>query len=244
MAKIPKNPEEIFAAITDDFKQIFGNDLLALILYGSGAVGHYSPGKSDINFLVILSEEGINHLDRAIGMVSQWKKSKVAIPLFMTKEDILSSLDSYPIEFLNIKTNHILVYGENVLDKISFEACNLRLQCERELKGKIFHLRTGFLEAGGRPKQLRELITVSVIAFISVFKALLYIKGVEIPQNRNEIIKTVAKTYIIDPDVFLQCLDIKEGTDHFAASDIHVIFDSYVKEIGKLSKIVDRLDIK
>jgi hypothetical protein len=244
MAKTPKNPEEIFSAITDDFKQIFGNDLLALILYGSGAAGHYIPGKSDINFLIILSEEGMNHLHRAIGLVSRWRKSRVATPLFMTKEDILYSLDSYPIEFLNIKAHHVLVYGEDVLDKISFEACNLRLQCERELKGKMFHLRTGFLEAGGQAKRLRELITVSIIAFISVFKALLYIKGVEIPQNRKDIIKTVARTYTIDPDVFLQCIDIKEGTDYIASSDIHGIFDSYIKEIGRLSKIVDRLDIK
>ena len=105
-------------------------------------------------------------------------------------------------------------------------------------------MRAGFLEAEGRPKRLRDLITVSIISFISVFKALLYIKGIEIPHNRKEIINTIANIYAIDPDIFLQCIDIKEGTDHIAISDIRTIFDSYLKEIGKLSKIVDCLEMK
>jgi hypothetical protein len=244
MAKIPKNPEDVFSTITEDLKQIFGNDLLCLILYGSGASGHYIPGRSDINFLVILSEQGMNLLDRAVRLVSQWRKSNVAIPLFMTKDDILSSLDSYPVEFLNIKDNHVLVYGEDFLDTIPFEAGDIRLQCERELKGKIFHLRTGFLETEGTSKRIRELIKVSITAFISVFKALLYLKGIDIPQGRREVIKTVAEIYTIEPNVFLQCLDIKDGTDRTAASDIQGVFSSYLNEIGKLSKIVDRLDVK
>ena len=37
MAKIPKDPAEIFPEITDDFKKVFESDLISLILYGSGS---------------------------------------------------------------------------------------------------------------------------------------------------------------------------------------------------------------
>jgi hypothetical protein len=243
MAKTPKSPEEIFPAITEDFKGIFGKDFLALILYGSGAAGDYIPGKSDINFLIILTEEGVDHLDKALDTVVRWRKRKVATPLFMTEEDILSSLDSYPVEFLNIKANHILVYGEDILSRISFKAYPLRLQCERELKGKIFHLRSGFLETEGQTKRIRELIKVSLTAFISLFKALLFLKGIDIPQGRRDIIQAVARVYVVDPAVFLTCVDIKEKIDRIAASDIQAVFEAYLKEISKLSRVVDRLDI-
>jgi hypothetical protein len=243
MAKIPRNPEEIFPAITDDFKRIFGNDLIALILYGSGAAGDYIPGKSDINFLIILTESGMDHLGKVLETVARWRKRKVATPLFMTEDDMLSSLDSYPIEFLNIKANHVLVYGEDILSRISFKAYPLRLQCERELKGKIFHLRSGFLETEGQVKRIRELIKISLKAFISLFKALLFLKGIDILPDRREIIQAVAREYSVDPAIFLTCTDIKEGVDRIAASDMKAVFEAYLKEITKLSQVVDHLDI-
>jgi hypothetical protein len=239
MAKVPKNPEEIFEEFADDFKNVFGSDLISIILYGSGASGHYVPGKSDLNFLIVLSEGGIDNLDGAFSTVAQWRKRKAAIPLFMTKAEILSSRDSYPIEFLSMKKHYVLVSGEDVLGGLSFDASHLRLQAEREFKGKLVHLRRGFMEAEGRERQMRELIKASFTAFISIFRALLYLKGIEIPQARRDIISAVAREYSVDPVIFMKCADIKEEIDRIAASEIKNVFIDYVKEIEKLSAIVD-----
>ena len=59
MAKAPQNPEEIFSEFTNDYQKIYGTDLLSIVLYGSGARGDYIPGRSDLNFLIVLTEEGI-----------------------------------------------------------------------------------------------------------------------------------------------------------------------------------------
>jgi len=243
MTRVPKTPEEIFPEITDDFKKIFGNDLLAIILYGSGAMGDYIPGKSDINFLLILTQEGIDHLHKAAAAVRRWRKVKVAIPLFMTEEDVLSSLDAYPVEFLTMKAHHRIVYGKDILNEISVETGALRLQCERELKGKIFHLRSGFLETEGNAKRIRELIKISLNAFISIFRALLYLKAIDIPQGKRKVIQAAAVSYSIDPAVFIKCLDVKEGIDRIPDTEIPGIFNAYLKEVGKLSRVVDRLKI-
>lgn len=243
MAKAPTNPEELFLEISDEFKNIFGNDLLSIILYGSGASGYYIPGKSDINFLVVLSEDGIDNLDKAIGTISRLKKRKVATPLFMTKAEITSSLDSYPIELLTMKKHYALVFGEDVLAGLSFNPSHILLQFERELKGKILQLRRGFLEAEGRTRQVRDLIKASFTAFISIFKALLFFKNIDIPQNRRDIIRSVAGAFSINPDAFLQCADIKEDIDHIPASEIQAVFKAYMTEIERLSKIVDTMNI-
>ena len=237
-----KKPEEICSEITDDFKKVFGEDLISIILFGSGAGDDYIPGKSDLNFLVVLSEEGIDNLDRAIDVVSKWKKRNVVIPLFMTKSYINSSLDSYPIEFLNMQKIYITVFGEDVLKELSFEPSLLRLQCEKELKGKILHLREGFLETEGKDKKVRALIKISLTAFIAIFKALLYLVETEIPRERREIIKSVAGEFGINADVFLKCVDIKEDKESFSSSEIKDIFKAYLMEVRKLSGIVDKLE--
>src|SRR5271157_210920 len=229
MAKVPKNPKEIFEEFTDDFKKVFGSDLISIILYGSGASGHYVPGKSDINFLIILSERGIDNLDRAFSTVARWRKRKVAIPLFMTKAEILSSRDTYPIEFLSMKKHYVTVNGEDVLAGLSFEPSHLRLQSDREFKGKLVHLRRGFLGAEGQARQIRELIKASFTAFISIFRALLCIKGIDTPQARREVISAVAREYSVDPAIFLKCADIKEDIDRSADYEIQNVFKDYVK---------------
>jgi len=242
MTKI-KKPEEIFADIIEDFKKIFGDDLISVILYGSGAGSDFNPGTSDLNFLIILSEEAIDHLDRAFETVSRWRKKNVATPLFMTKSYIESSLDSYPLEFLNIKKKYIHVYGEDVLKDLSLEAHHLRLQCEREIKGKLILLREGFLETEGKQKRIKKLIKASITAFISIFNGLLYLKGIEIPPTRREIIQSIAKEIPIKQEIFMKCLDIKEEKHGFSSFEIKEIFKEYMVEVRKLWEIVDEMEI-
>lgn len=243
MSKIPQKPAEIFPEITGDFKKIFGSDLLSIILYGSGATHDYVPGKSDLNFLVVLSEKGIEELQQVLETVHRWKKRNVATPLFITKSFMAGSLDSYPIEFLNMKRTHALVFGEDVFGSLSFDPPHIRLQLERELKGKILNLQTRFIETKGQAKRIKELIKISIVAFVSLFYALLYLKGLEIPQGKRDVIKLVAKNFAIDAEIFLKCMDIKEEINHASASDIPAIFNAYLKEVHKLCHIVDRMKI-
>ena len=84
MAKIPNRPEEIFDEFKGEYVSLFGDDLLAIILYGSGARGEYIPKKSDINFLIVLTDDGMERLGDATGLVGKWEKRSVPVPLFLT----------------------------------------------------------------------------------------------------------------------------------------------------------------
>jgi hypothetical protein len=241
MAKIPDKPQDIFVELTGDYKRIFGKDLVSLILYGSAAGGLYVKGKSDINLLVVLTSAGMEKLADAIETVNTWKKSRVAVPMIMTRAFIENSLDCYPIEFLNMRNSHILIHGENVLEQLKFKPEDLRLQIERELKGKLILLRNGYLEAGGNVKQLKQLISRSLTAFISIFNALLYLKKESAPHNRRDTIKEMAGLFAVDAGVFLSCADIKEGVDKLSGKEVEEVFKKYLKEVEKICSIVDGL---
>ena len=241
MSKIEK-PEEIFSNITQDYKKIYGDNLVSIVLYGSGAGKDYQPGKSDLNFLIVLSEEAIDHLDRAVETVSRWRKKGVATPLFMTRPYIASSLDSYPLEFLNMQKGHLLVYGEDILKNMPFDPAHLRLQCEREIKGKLLLLRERFLETGGKTRKVQGLIGESITAFISIFGGLLYLRGAAIPSSRREVVEALAREFPVEADVFLNCLDVKEGNKKFTPSEITDIFMAYLAEVRKLWECVEDLE--
>jgi hypothetical protein len=243
MARIPKNPTEIFAEITDDYRRIFGSDLISIILYGSGAGDDYLPGKSDLNLLITLTDTGIEKLDRALEPVARWRKRNVAIPLFMTRAYLTGSQDAYPIEFLNMKRQYVVISGEDVLAGLAFDPCNIRLQLERELRGKLLHLRSGYLATEGSARKIRQLITVSLTAFVSLFSALLYLKTLDIPPGRRNVITAAAAAFRFDAAVFLRCEEIRRKTDRFSADEVREIFQSYMKEVGRLCDQIEVMEV-
>lgn len=242
MAKIPKTPQEVFPEVVENLKKTYGDGLQSIILYGSGARGDYVPGKSDINFLVVVAENAADDLERVQPLIPGWRKRAVALPLIMTKAFIDSSIDVYPVEFLNMKRHYDVVYGGDVLKDLVFDNPSLKLQCERELKGKLMLLRTGFLETAGKAETLQRLMAASITAFLSVFSALLHMQGKDVPRGRREIVAAVAEVYGIDAASFLRCIDLREGKKGLALGELKAIFRSYVTEIGKLIKAVDALE--
>lgn len=241
MAKAPNNPKEIFEDIIDDYKEVFGDDVKSIVLYGSATGGSYIPGKSDINFMILLSEAGIEHLDRAFKTVAKWKKKNVAVPLFLTQQYVDTSLDVYPIEYLNFQRHHILVYGVDILKDLAFNRDFLRLQCEREIKGKLLLLRKAFLETFGKKKGLQEVIDQSLTAFIAIFEALLFLQGKEQPSEKREIIRSTCELFDLDSELFEKLLFTKEQRIKPDETSLHALFKDYLSEVRKLSKLVDAL---
>lgn len=241
MAKSPHDPKEIFPEIIDDYRGRFGDDLISIILYGSATGSDYRPGKSDINFMVVLSENGIEQLEQAIKAVTKWQKRNVAIPLFLTELYVETSLDVFPIEYLNFHRNYVLVYGKDILKDLSFNAEFIRLQCEREIKGKMLLLREAFLETAGKGRALKDVISQSIQAFLAIFDALLYLKEKEIPKEKREVIRTTCETLDLDAGLFEKLLDIREQKIKPGDTETKTIFQDYLREVRKLSKIVDAL---
>ena len=241
MSKAPKDPKDIFPGIIDDYKGLFGEDLVSVILYGSATSGDYIAGKSDINLMIVLSERGIDLIDRAFGVVDKWKKQKVATPLFLTEAYVKTSLDVFPIEYLNFQNNYTLVYGKDVLKDLTFDPEFLRLQCEREVKGKLLLLREAFLDTQGKGKNLELVMSGSLSALIAIFGALLHLKGEALPHQRREVARKVCEAFHIDNALFEKLIDIKEKKARSGKQEMTSLFKAYLKEVQKLWKVVDSL---
>lgn len=241
MPKIPESPREISKEFTEDVQKIFGPDLISIILFGSGAKGEYIPKKSDINFLIVLSQKGIDRLDQALDLVAKWQKFNVAVPLFLTKEYIESALDTFPIEFLDMKKFHQLVFGQDVLEDLEINKSDLRRQIERELRGKLIYLRTGFLGAGNERSHLQQMLSASVTAFISIFEGLLYLKGQVLPDSKIKIFQQTADIFDLKASVFTQLSNIKNGKWHGSKIQLQEITMAYIGEIKKLVEAVDKM---
>jgi predicted nucleotidyltransferase len=229
--------------VADDYRRVFGQEIVSVILYGSALTADYVPGKSDLNLMIVLSEEGICRLHLAHDLVARWRKKRVGTPLFVTKTYIDSSLDTFPIEFLNIKRTYLVLQGEDVLAGLSFKDEFVRMQCERELKGKLLLLRQRYVETGGKGRILRDLIAASIPTFTFVFKGLLHILGEEVPVTKWEAISVIARRFQLDEGLFRDLQRVGAGTLKLSESEVHELFRRYLQAVRRLALDMDTKEL-
>jgi predicted nucleotidyltransferase len=237
-----KKTEAVFEFFNREIQKIFGDEVVSVTLFGSAATEEYVPKKSDINFLVVLTENGIEQIDQVQKVFIRWQKKRISLPLFITKSYIDNSLDSFPVEFLNMKLAYRVISGEDVLGNLKINKEDLRLQCEHELKGKLLQLRQGFIQTGGNLKAMKSLVSRSIIAFTSIFKALLFLRDKEIPKIKHEVIIETCKEFKeIDEELFSRLLKIKESTIKSTKIQIGNDVHTYILQIRNLSKAINNM---
>jgi predicted nucleotidyltransferase len=236
-----KFPQDLFAEFVEDYRKLFGDDLVSVILFGSAAGDDFRPGKSDVNVMIVLSETGVEHLDQAFGAVQKWRKKKFAVPLFVTEAYIKTSQDVFPIEYLDFRENHVLVYGTDILEGLSFQPEAMRRQCEREVKGKLLLLREALMESAGKAKTLEQVIRQSIQAFVAIFKALLFLKGMELPREKRAVIRAACEAFALNAGLFERLLDVRHDKVPRREDELKGLYREYLKEVRKLSQEIDAL---
>jgi hypothetical protein len=142
-----------------------------------------------------------------------------------------------------MKRHYIVVFGADVLAELTFDRRHIRLQLERELRGKLINLRSGYLATGGKTRKIRELITLSLTAFLSLFSALLYLKNIEIPHGKREVITAAGQAFGIDVPLFLKCEEIRRKADRLSSIEVQAIFQAYMKEVNRLCDQIDQMEV-
>lgn len=241
MKKHPESPEAIFKEYVTDWQTAFGREVEAIILYGSAARGEYMPGKSDINFLVLLTAAGMAKLREAVEITTKWRPAGVAAPLPLTRDYIQASLDSFPIEFLDMKLHHRVVFGYDALADLEISPQNLRLQLERELKGKLLHLRQGLLGTGNNREALRDLLLRTIPSFAALFETLLFLKGETIPNARQEIFQKIVGLAGLDGGFVERLFHLQTKDSRLYSEELWKIMEDYIAQIEKLATYIDRM---
>jgi predicted nucleotidyltransferase len=242
MGSITDKVEQTIKQFSEDIQKTFGDEVVSIILYGSAVSEEFIPKKSDLNFLVVLTRKGIDQIDRVHKLFSKWTKRRIALPFFLTREYIQASTDSYPIEFFNMQCCYRVIRGEDVLKNLSLKKEDIRLQCERELKGKLLQLRQVFILTKGQPRALKALIGQSIVTFTSIFRTLLYLRDKEIPKEKQEVILAACREFTeIEESLFIELLEIKTTGKKVSKEQLKTYVRNYISQIQALSEAVDQM---
>lgn len=200
--------------------EIYGDELVAVGLYGSAARGEYRDGSSDLNVLVIVRELDAERLRRGSALAGEWVEAGNPPPLMFSEDEWRGSADAFPIEYSDIADAHLVLHGNDIFAGIEVRWKDLRLICEHELKSKKIALRERYLLAAETPTELGMLLTSSISTFVALFRAMHRLGGTTPPADSRTVITQLARTATFDPDPFLRVLTARdEGTPLSPAAD-------------------------
>lgn len=235
--------KKYFEAFIDDVRATHRDNLAAVILYGSAAVGDFVPNKSDYNLLIALQKITPKDLRNAHACMREWSRMGHPIPVYFTVSELQDAADVFPIEFHQMEQARKVLYGEDVLADVKISDENLRHQTEYELRSKLIRLRRQYIPASSSVEGLKSLMAESLSSFAAVFRAVLLLLGTEPPFGKHEIVAATALHLKIDGKPFEKIFNIRENNfagnlDEVSANEL---FAEYMRQIENVIEAVDKL---
>ncbi len=225
--------------LTQELKAACGENLKSVILYGSAAAGDHSGKRSDYNVLVVTDDLSKDALKTFSKTAKAWARAGNPAPLLFTMERLKKSTDVFPVELLDIKECHQILFGEDVVSDLEISTENLRLQIEHELRGNLIQLRQQYLLAAGNPKEVCGLMVRSLSSFLVLFRASLRLFATDIPQKKFQALEKLNETIPVPCDVFQNVQNLKDGSLKPKNVDADAIFEEYIRAIESVTDAVD-----
>jgi len=219
-------------------KDIYQDNLISVILYGSVVSGEFIDKHSNLNILVVLENIDPYILKKASNLI---RKFYLFQTLFLSPKYIERSTDVFPIEFLDIKENYFLLYGKDIVKDIKIDLKNLRFQCEQELKAKLINLYSLYLKLCNNKIALKNILLRSFTSILHIARNLLRLKGKDAVYKKERILDELSKEFPVELSVWQRILNIRNKKEKIKNKEIEPLFVSFIHEIEKLVDIVDRL---
>lgn len=236
--KIADQHKKTLQSFVQGLKSVYPEELVSLILYGSAASGEFVDRHSNLNLLVVLKNTDLGVIKKSSKLV---RKFKLINALFLSEDYINTSLDIFPIEFLDMQENYFLLYGKDVLKDIQIDMRNLRFQCEHELKAKLLKLKQAYLSFNNDKRLLSSLLFASFTSVLHILRNVLRIKGKKPAYLKQEVLQELASELKIDINVWEKILSAKNKKIKLDAEVTEQLFINFTRELELVVAIVDKL---
>ena len=222
------------AALVADLTHIFAGRLRSVVAYGPHIEG---DDEASLTCLALVDSIGMSDLDACAQLAGHWERHRLAIPLILAEQEFRRSLDAFPLEYGEILRAHERVFGDDPFDQVSIRQEDLRRACETQIKSHLLHLREGYIESGGRPQAIADLVATSAPAFGSLLRNVARLNGGP-GANRIEVTRQGGHLAGI-PDAVVSDMLTLERKPTIPTTDAARLFPQYLAAVEALARVVD-----
>ncbi len=227
--------------VLEQLRVALANQLESVSLYGDICRPGYHRRRTPLSLLIVAREVTPALLESLRPLVARWRRRRVSVPLVMDRVYIESSLDVFPIEFLELADEHQLVWGEHdPLVDIDINRDHLRLELESHSRGRMLHLWEGFLGTGRSGRLLDELLFESTAEMEVVFRGMLYLSEVARPDEPVELVGEVERVFELELPT-LRTLEVARSSGKVTRRERTSLAVGALEEVRAVVRAVDTL---
>ena len=223
----------------EELKYKLGENLVSIIAFGSQA--NVEDAKNNLNLMIVTDRINAEILYEISAPVKKWVNAKNAIPVVMNKAEWFSSFDVYAIEYSDIKDNHRIIYGEDLVSYIAINKYYLRLQCEAELKALLLKYKNHFLLNIKSDREMRKTLNNVIKTLLVLFRAILRLHDREVPYRAVDIIECAADYLSFNKIVLTKLAKVKYEKDSYNKQELIFIESEMLKDIQSMLHQVDAM---
>ncbi|MCH2203645.1 MAG: hypothetical protein MK102_16880 [Fuerstiella sp.] len=216
-----------------------GDKLVSVAVYGSPA--REAVGPSDpvsLPLLIVMEQADVDQLASITGTLAHAIDKFGVAPFILSRHDLESSTDIFPIKFQDMQLHHILLAGTDIFSGLTISVEHLRLRCEQEIKNLLIRLRNQYIRSQGSAVELRPVIRNAVESFFRTLTSILSLKTELVPAKIPAIAEMAAAELAVDPVTLERLID----SNHLADSEVLPLFTELLETVELIARLVDRMD--
>jgi predicted nucleotidyltransferase len=235
------DPKESARKLVDEWVNLFGGRLRSALLFGSVARGEAVAGVSDINVLLLIDHIDAGTLKQASPATRKWMKTAREAPLLFEADQWVRAADVFAIEIADMRDAHEVLYGTDALEACRADDGALRLQAERELRGKLLQLQTGLLVAADTSADVGTLLMQSLPSFTTYMRTILRLAGESVPARTPDVIRQASAVVGGSADAYQRVWDARRDGKGLKLAVDDGMVDAYYDTAEKMADYVDTL---
>jgi hypothetical protein len=232
-----------------DLDGIVGSRLRALVVYEAHGASGDVPGRSETaaadlphedltHTLALVEDLSADDLAHMAALTSAWERRGLAIPLIFSPRELARSLDAFPLELSQILARHVVIVGDQPFRGLAVEPRDVRRACEAQIKSHVLHLREGYLQAGGDPRKVAELVATSVPPLRALLVHVAKLHGVD-AQTPEALLQFLESRLNLPTDGLRPVVLLGTRRSGFLGPDLSDAYPGYLAAVERLARLVD-----
>ena len=236
---IPKVLRDDILSVVEEVKSKLGYKLESIVLSG-GLVKNKIVKETDrVQLMFVVHEVSIELLDLASEALAG-KRAKQIQATILTRSDLESSTDVFPIRFLDMQQDYELLHGEDVIESLSISRDNLRLRCEQEIKNLLLKQRRVYLGFRENPQAMEAMLLRGYFSFLQSGDALAELITGKVYRNDDEVVEAIGEIGL-DASLMKRISGLRSGDSLGDSAAIKKTAGEFMAMIEKAAKLADEL---
>lgn len=195
-----------------------------------------------MSVLVVLESATPQQLTAIADGIATISKNLPTAPFVVTRSDLETSTDVFPIRYRNLQDDYDVLAGEDVLKDLTFDREHLRLRCEQELSNVLIRLRNRYL-ANRHPKAMKQTLQRAACAFLIALRTAIELETGLAADDLDGILSDATTATGLKKEGLDAIKLAASGLSSDEQSEVDRVFSLFVDVAEQAVRFVDQMNV-